>query len=337
MALRQRRRPRRRAFPVSDTPTQSTDHRSRVGRPTRRIADAYSAVGGALLAAARSALHPRAALVAALGLDSVEKEAAARRTELVDQDGDAALLGANLIKQDQEITPLGSNNLVDPYQALPIGSILVDQDGEAALLGDNNLVKQDRDPTSSTRTTRRRRRSATSASRLREARAAAKSSRRKRRTERPRQSVPISPAASTAPSSLGREHGSPARPVATAPRKPPARIILLRRRSGRGSRTSPSGRRAECAGTSSLVMIECPATPRRGSTLLLTPVASPTPPLLQPVALLVRPGSGITSPPPHRGRGLLFPRRRRRHLRGHHKAHNPLPQALFDRCRIQMM
>ncbi|KAG0521673.1 hypothetical protein BDA96_08G181000 [Sorghum bicolor] len=145
MALRQRRRPRRRAFPVSDTPTQSTDHRSRVGRPTRRIADAYSAVGGALLAAARSALHPRAALVAALGLDSVEKEAAARRTELVDQDGDAALLGANLIKQDQEITPLGSNNLVDPYQALPIGSILVDQDGEAALLGDNNLVKQDRE------------------------------------------------------------------------------------------------------------------------------------------------------------------------------------------------
>jgi hypothetical protein len=41
-----------------------------------------------LLAAARSALaalHPRAALVAALGLDSVEKEEAAPRTELVDQ------------------------------------------------------------------------------------------------------------------------------------------------------------------------------------------------------------------------------------------------------------
>lgn len=83
--------------------------------PTRRLADAYTAVGGALLAAARSALHSRAALVAALGLglNSDEKE------ELVDH-GDAALLGSNL---------------VDPYQqetAPLLGSIFVDQDGEEA-------------------------------------------------------------------------------------------------------------------------------------------------------------------------------------------------------------
>jgi hypothetical protein len=66
----------------------------------------------------------------ALGLDSVEKEEAAPRTELVDH-GEAALPGSNL---------------VDPYQetALLPGSILVDQDGEAALLG-ANLVKQDRE------------------------------------------------------------------------------------------------------------------------------------------------------------------------------------------------
>lgn len=76
MALRQHRHP----FLVSDT---STVPRSCVGT-TRRLANAYSAVGSVLLAAAMSTLHPRVALVAALGVDSIKMEEVALHAELVD-------------------------------------------------------------------------------------------------------------------------------------------------------------------------------------------------------------------------------------------------------------
>lgn len=139
-------RPRRRPFPVSDTPTQSTDPRSRVG-PTRRLADAYSAVGGALLAAARSALaekeeaaprtelvyHGEAALPGSNLVDPCQETALLLGSILVDQDGEAALLGANLVKQDREMAPLGSN-LVDLYQetAPPLGYIRVKAEGPSS-------------------------------------------------------------------------------------------------------------------------------------------------------------------------------------------------------------
>jgi hypothetical protein len=133
--------------------------RSRVGT-TRRLADAYSAVGGALLAAAKSALlHPRAALVAALGVDSVEKEQVAPRAELVDH-GEAALPGSNLVGQGGEEAALLGANLIkdqDPEMA-PLGSILVDTETAtlADLMSSSSPAATTLPPTTSQRTGRAR-------------------------------------------------------------------------------------------------------------------------------------------------------------------------------------